>query len=468
MSLLCQKPRPARTKPAPAVTSPAAELAPSPPVDDRPGVDVLRLSHEGRGVARSPEGKTLFITGALPQERVTYRVTKQHARYDEAQLETLVHASPDRVTPACVHAETCGGCPLQHLAPSAQQQQKQQQLASLLLPLMPVPLASAPMLSAEPWGYRRRARLGVKWRRDGRLLLGFREAGSSHLAEIHQCLVLEPELDALLAPLYQLIPQLVGGKHLGHLELLATPDGRALLVRLLRPLVRLASQDRQLWQDFARQHQLVLLLDDGEQRETLLASQPLHLPLIGPRGPLQLELTPGAFVQVNAAINQAMLDQALQWLNLQGTERVLDLFCGFGNLTLPLAQQAAQVLGVEVVPAQVAQAQRNAERHQLTQASFVCADLSRPFADQSFMQMAWDVLVLDPPRAGAQAVIEQLPALPKIPRILYISCHPVTLARDVALLQQQGYQIERWGAMDMFPQTAHSEAMVLLSAARPS
>lgn len=462
MSRLFTKPRKQPAKAARPVRSPVETAVPADPVT-ADGLAILRLSHEGRGVARNTEGKAVFVEGALPGERVTCKVRFTRSRYDEAVVDAVLASSPQRSLPQCAHYAACGGCNLQHLSAEGQRAFKQSRVAELM-ELSETGLQ--PALVSPAYAYRRKARLGVKWRKDGRLLLGFREKASAYLTNIIECPVLVPELQALLPDLHELLPQLVGGQHLGHIELIRGQNQTGLLVRLLRPLARLDSQDRQRWQAWAAKRQVQLLLQDdtGIHR---LDGQPEVLFEDHLQG-LALAFSATDFVQVNPEINPRMVAQALDWLDLQGQERVLDLFCGYGNFTLPLAQWAAEVLGVEGLETQVQRARDNASRNGLENLTFEDADLSRPLAQQGWARLpdgdlrTWDVILLDPPRAGAAGIVAQLGEL-GAKKILYVSCDPATLARDALILQQQGYVLERLGIMDMFPQTAHVESMALFT-----
>lgn len=462
MSRLFTKPRKNAVakadKAAAARTAEAESLAAAASDSSDHHLQILRLSHEGRGVARNAEGKTVFVEGALPDERVSCKVRFTRSRYDEAVVDQVLVASPRRTVPACSHYAACGGCNLQHLDAQGQLAFKQ----SLVAELLDYPQEQLqPPLSSPPFAYRRKARLGVKWRKDGRLLLGFREKNSAFITNITECPVLVPELQALLPTLHELLPQLDGKKHLGHIELIQSENQRGVLVRLLRSLLRMSSQDQRLWRDWAGAQGVVLQFQDETGLHPFGSDEPA--PLFSYQLQNQtLFFAAGDFVQVNAGVNQQMVAQALDWLKLKGTERVLDLFCGFGNFTLPLAQQAAEVLGVEVLESQVQRGGMNATHNACNNVRFTTADLNRPLQQQAWNEAAsgWDVILLDPPRAGADGICDQLGEL-GAGRILYVSCNPATLARDKTSLEQQGYRLDRLGIMDMFPQTAHVESMAL-------
>lgn len=426
--------------------------------DKLAGITLLRLSHEGRGVGRNAEGKTVFVEGALPDEQVTYKVRFTRSRYDEAVLDKVLKKSPQRQEPSCEHYASCGGCNLQHLQTAAQVAFKQ----SLVAELMQQPEEMfQPAITSQPFGYRRKARLGIKWRKDGSLLLGFREKSSAFITNILHCPILTEKLQPLLPGLHEFLPRLEGKKHLGHIELVEGENQVGVLVRLLRPLERLTKNDQRFWRNWAKEQAVNLLLQDEEGTHSL---NPEEAPALFsyPLEDLTLFFAGNDFVQVNAQVNKRMVKQALDWLQLQGTEKVLDLFCGFGNFSLPLAKQAAELLGIEGAKTQVERAKNNAELNQIANARFIAADLNQPLKEQAWLakNAAWEVVVLDPPRAGAEAICQQLGEL-GTKKILYISCNPTTLARDTALLLQQGFELKQLGIMDMFPQTAHVESMAL-------
>lgn len=422
------------------------------------GLLIQDLSHDGRGVTRDHTGKTLFVKGAVPQDRVLIGQRVEHARYAEAELETLLAPSPDRVTPLCRHFGTCGGCQLQHLSASAQRVYKQQRLSHLLD--FPASDWDAP-LYAEPWGYRRRARLGIKQRKTGQWVIGFREAQSAQIHAISECPVLQPPLSRLLSPLYELLPQLEGGRHIGHIEWLSDARQTLVILRWLRDLQRFSPADAKRWNAWAEAQGVQVWLQTAEGQlhdlQGNAASPYLEEEVMG----LSIHWTAADFIQVNAQINSRMVEQAIDWLALSGQERVLDCFCGVGNFSLPLAARAAQVVGIEGVQAQVERARDNAQRLGLTQVEFYQADLSQVHPSEArWMQAHWDVVLLDPPRAGAAGLMPWLAqACPA--RILYVSCDPATLARDAEALKAAGYRIQRASMIDMFPQTGHTETMVL-------
>ncbi|HET8790906.1 MAG TPA: TRAM domain-containing protein, partial [Modicisalibacter sp.] len=340
--------------------------------DTEAGVLILRLAHDGRGVARDATGKTLFVDRALPGERVDVAVHRSRKRFDEAHVREWLQTSPERVTPACGHFSHCGGCDLQHLALKAQRHHKREVLIDQLA-RQGVMLASPPSIVAgAAWEYRRRARLGVKVDGEGRVRLGFRARGSHHLIDIDQCPILMPRLAALLAPLRQRLGALAAPRQVGHIELIDSDDGVSVVVRQLRANL----DDAHAWQAWADEQGARLALLEGRENPTLrwlgCSSAPelryakapeLRYTLMSGKRHLTLAFAPGDFLQVNAEINQALVSTALDWLQPDGSERVLDLFAGVGNFTLALGAHMAEVVALEGSQAMVERLNANASRN---------------------------------------------------------------------------------------------------------
>ena len=455
MAMLGKK-RPARpTRPAASTTAPATDDAALP----ERGVLVERLSHEGRGVAHAADGKTLFVSDALPGERVDVAVHRRRRRFDEAHVRRWLARSVERAVPPCRHYAQCGGCDLQHLALAAQRRHKREVLIEQLA-RQGIELIEPPsLLAGSGLAYRRRARLGVKLDSDGGIHLGFRARASHHLVDIDSCAILVPQLEALIAPLREHLASLDAPRHVGHLELLAGDRQRVVVVRQLRD----NPADGHAWQAWGREHDVPVawLVGRGSPDWRWLGAPAeldydLRFGLTRDERRLSLGYAPGDFLQVNGEVNQLMLDTALDWLALKGEERVLDLFAGVGNFTLPLALHAAEVIAVEGSPRMVERLAGNARRNGLTNVEARQADLAAP---PSFEPRP-DLVVLDPPREGAEAVCRAL-AASDVARILYVACDPATLARDAARLVQAGYRISRTAVADLFAQTAHLESLVL-------
>ncbi|MDX1454164.1 MAG: 23S rRNA (uracil(1939)-C(5))-methyltransferase RlmD [Gammaproteobacteria bacterium] len=420
------------------------------------------LSHDGRGVARIEGGKTVFVSGALPGETVTFVRRKKHRRFDEGEATEIENPSPDRVEPECPHFGVCGGCSLQHLAPAAQIDAKQKVLADNFERLGKVdPESWLEPLIADQWGYRRRARLGVKWvKKKGKVLVGFRERHAPFIAELESCKVIAPEIGEKLTDFGELIGALSIPDRIPQLEVSVAENATAVVVRHLDPLTE---DDLSKLADFGREHGIRFYLQ-SKGPDTIVplepdADTPLRYSI--PAESLAFEFLPSDFIQVNASLNNAMVAHALGLLELQGTESVLDLFCGLGNFTLPLARHAATVTGVEGDDGLVNRARDNARANGLGNVDFHVANLFEPIEDFEWARRQYDVLVLDPPRAGAEAVCHSVERF-AADTILYVSCHPGSLARDAGILvNEKGYRLVKAGVMDMFPHTAHVESIAL-------
>lgn len=425
------------------------------PVD----ADIERLSHEGRGVARV-EGKTVFVDGALSGERVRFRYTSRHNQYDEGSVLELLRAAPERVTPGCMHVERCGGCSLQHLDASAQIAHKQAVLLELLAHQAGIsPGRVLPPVRGPQTGYRRRARLSVRYvHKKNELLIGFRERESHYVAELSRCETLVPAVGEHLVELRTLLGGLSCPADIPQIEVAAGDDEVALLIRHLVPLTE---SDRARLQAFAVARGVRLYLQSGAI-DTLERLDGPATPLSYAVDGLTLEFMPGDFVQVNADINRAVVPLAIELLDVATEDRVLDLFCGLGNFTLPLARRAATVVGVEGEAALVARAEANATRLGLPHARFVLANLFEPAGIATIPRERWTHVLLDPPRSGAAAVLEAL-TFKHVQRVCYVSCNPVTLARDAGALRRHGYRLDAAGVLDMFPHTTHVESIALFA-----
>lgn len=424
-------------------------------------LSVDNLTSEGEGVARLGRD-VYFVPGALPGEEAEVVLDGRRRKVWQTRLLNLIKTSPERVAPDCPHYQRCGGCDLQHLAYDAQVAFKQERVArELSRQGVEVPEWSAPIV-AEPWHYRRKARLGVRYSKDSREnFVGFREASSAHISNVDRCLVL-PEHPALdWAAWREQINRLDARAVITQIEAIAADNALALVLRILKPLS--PGDDKKLC-SFAAGLNIDGLLPLQLWLKTERDAPPLLLwpeqaePLHHQVDDLALRLELSDFVQVNGAVNRAMVQQALDWLQPGADEVIWDLFAGHGNFSMPLAKRSQQVLAVEVEQSMVdslaAQASNLALPLQAIQADLSgaggLADLPEPQA-----------VLLDPPRAGAAGVMNELIAR-RVPRILYVSCDAATLARDLNVLAAAGYQVRQAGIMDMFPQTHHVETMVLL------
>lgn len=462
--------------------------------------EIASLSHEGLGVARQADGKVIFIDGALPFERVHATVARRRKKMDRAEVRTILHASSQRVAPACayfgLHRGACGGCRMQHLHPSAQVAIKQRALEDQLWHLARVrPQRILPALHGPYWGYRHRARMSVRYvHKKEDVLIGFHERAGRYLTDMESCAVLPPQVSRLLLPLRALIKSMDARQTVPQIEVACGEDTLALVLRHMEPL---SEGDKDKLRDFALAHADIglewWLQPKGPATVHLLDdSKPSNLHYSLPEFALHMPFKPTDFTQVNPYINQAMVSRALRLLDAQTGERIIDWFCGLGNFTLPLATcvsrktgESGSVLGIEGSATLVARAESNAQTALASHPSGASAEHVQ-FAERNLFEMTPEILVadgcadrwlIDPPRDGAFELVKCLAALrndtdaqalaaktgwqpPR--RIVYVSCNPATLARDAeVLVQQAGYQCSAAGVINMFPHTAHTESMAV-------
>lgn len=440
------------------------DLSPrSEPVSRRSAVtefeaDIVDLSHDGRGVARR-DGKAVFITGALTGERVRAQQTGRRRSYDDARMLEVLAASPLRVQPECRHFAECSGCVLQHLEQGAQIQAKQRVLLDNLERIGHLaPETVLPPLTAESWGYRRKGRLSVRWvEKKGKTVVGFRETNPRFVADLSRCETAIPAIGGRIADIAGLVDGLDGKRDIAQIEFIAGDDTVALVFRHLNPL---SQSDLQALTLFSKDTGLAVFLQPGGVDSV----QPLWPEAVAlsygiPDFDLKIAFQPLDFIQVNGQMNQLMIARAVALLAPGPDDRVLDLFAGLGNFSLPLARRAGTVVGVEGEAGLVRRARENAQANGVANAEFHSADLTTDLSAESWMRAGFDKLLLDPPRSGADAVLAQLP-LKGVGRIVYVSCHPGSLARDAGfLVRERGYALKAAGVMDMFPHTAHVESI---------
>ena len=424
---------------------------------------VSDLTHEAEGVVRPGEegGKIAFVAGALPGERIRFQRRGFHKSHDEAELIEILEPSPDRVTPRCAHFGVCGGCALQHLDPAAQLASKQKELKSNLERIGNVSPEEwlSPLLGPH-WNYRRRARLSSRYvTKKERSLVGFREKQGKYVADVKRCEVLAEPVASLVGTLADLLTGMERRTSIPQIEVALSDGECVLVVRVLDPL---PEGDLDKLREFERTHGLRILLQPGGL-DSIVPLTPGPVDLHYRLEDLKLEFGPTDFVQVNAAINQAMVARAIELLQIGPADRVLDLYCGLGNFTLPMARRAREVVGVEGEAGLIGRARANARLNGITNAEFHVADLSvAPDKGIPWMRGGFDQVLLDPPRVGAREVLSAVAHIaPR--RVVYISCHTGSLARDLGILtHEMGFRLRAAGVLDMFPHTTHVESVAVL------
>ena len=422
---------------------------------------IQSLSHEGRGIA-TINGKTTFIENALPGETVEFSYTSTRSKFDQGVAEKIINASEERVTPLCEFYGYCGGCSMQHMSPEAQLAHKQQVLLEQFEHLGQVsPEQVLPPLTGPISGYRHKARLAAKYVvKKEKTLVGFREKRSAFVADINACEVLHPEVGHKLTDLSQLIESLSNRDQIPQIEVAVSEENTALVFRHLTPF---NETDIEQLKNFQSDYKfLIYLQPEGYDSVHRLdddsdLSMQYHLPDFD----LSLSFLPTDFTQINVEINRSMIKQAIQHLDLNENDQVLDLFCGIGNFTLPMATIAKRVTGVEGDAGLIERAKLNASNNNLNNVDFHVADLAADELIYPFMQQHYNKLLLDPARTGAKEIISAL-NLKEIDLIVYVSCNPATLARDAGILvNEKSYRLTHTGIMDMFPHTSHVESIAV-------
>jgi len=441
--------------------------------------EILRLGHDGRGIAKQA-GKTQFVEGALPGEKVKARYISQRSKFGELNTIEILEASPERVTPPCQHADVCGGCSLQYMSVAAQISYKESVLKEQFKHFGNLTSSEwfEPIIGKSE-GYRTKARLGVVYvgARD-EVIIGFREKRNKLITNIEHCMVLDPRAGNSLSDFRELIASLSIRQHIPQIEIAMGDHSTALV---MRHMVVLTEDDLVKLRLFGKQFDFEIYLQPGDA-STVHKIWPentidrlyfaLSLPeLSSPEQPsseqndlrqreLKLAFHPTDFTQVNSGVNRQMIIRALEWLDIQSTDRVLDLFCGLGNFTIPMACLAKEVVGIEGSEVMVSRGRENAELNDLDNVSFSVANLQADFTKAAWVKKGFDKILIDPPRSGALDIVNHISKF-KAQRIVYVSCNPATLSRDAGILIDKGYKLVKAGVMDMFPHTSHVESVAL-------
>lgn len=436
-------------------------------IDQTPkDIRIESLAHDGRGVGRDEEGKVVFVDYALPDEHVRYQPLMHRKSYLFGSTIEVLEASEHRVLPKCDVFGECGGCVLQHLDAPIQIQYKQQQLLENFKKIGDVqPEQLLSPLSGDHWGYRRRARLGAKFvEKKGGMIVGFRERNSSYIQPTDKCLVLYPEVSDLLPDLRSTLEKTSCNNKIPQIEISVADNALVMIVRHLETFLQ---ADLDLLSEFAKKNKVTLFLQPGNLKSIhpLWPENPEPLFYNFDDFDIRIEFLPSDFIQVNGSINQRLVRQAIELLDVQSDDSVLDLFCGVGNFTLPLARKAKRVIGVEGDKSLVERADHNKQLNKLANVDFFFGDLFKedmnPDSHGEWLQQSFNKVLLDPPRSGAAEMVKRMGDF-KPERIVYVSCGPATLARDAGtLVHEHGYRMTKAGVIDMFPHTAHVESIAV-------
>ncbi|MGF6920828.1 23S rRNA (uracil(1939)-C(5))-methyltransferase RlmD [Paraburkholderia sp. 40] len=449
--------------------------APAPVITgNEPLIEIVSLDMEARGVGRTTSedgtpGKVVFVEGALPGELVSYSTHRSKPKFEQAEVVQVFRESVIRTTPKCTYFNICGGCSMQHLDMRAQVAVKQRVLEDSLQHLAKLrPETVFRPIHGPSWGYRYRARLAVRYLPErGGMRIGFHEKKSSYIADMKTCEVLPPHVSAMLMPLRFMVRKLSFYDRIPQLELAVGSSVTALVVRNLEPLT---AGDEQVLREFSDEHKVQFWIQPGGP-DTVTPLYPLDVQLdyTLPEYGIRMPFKPTDFTQVNHAINRVLVSRALRLLAPARTDRVLDLFCGIGNFTLPLARISREVVGIEGSEVLTQRALANAELNGVAgHTSFACRNLFEVTADDLRALGHFDKFLVDPPREGALAIAKALAEIaqngngPLPTRIVYVSCAPATLARDAGLLvHEAGYRLMGAGVVNMFPHTSHVESIAL-------
>ncbi len=434
-------------------------------------VKIEKLDLNGCGVAYL-KSKPIFINGTLPNENVEVRVVEQKNKYALGKLLKVIKANKNRVVPKCQHFTLCGGCDLQHFDYSQQLSFKKNKVIELFSRSGIAANVAEELIWQEPikslhWHYRRKARIGVQFDKNSQATIGFRQKATNQLVAVKSCPVLVEPADNIFPILKELIAKLSVKKSIGHIDVICTEEPHLeksyelskKLTLIVRQIRAINEHDRKLWLEYAHNNQWHIYFQ--EDKGSVCATNDLSYQLVDD---IQINFSNTDFIQINQQVNLVMVEQALTWLIPEPNDHILDLFCGLGNFSLPLARKVSCVVGVEGVQSMVDKANTNAQFNHIDNCRFFQADLNSEWvtsqkADE-WVKSKFTKVLLDPARAGAELAIEQIIKL-AIPTVLYISCEPTTLARDSQLLLLSGYKIEKIGLIDMFSQTKHVETMVL-------
>ena len=428
--------------------------------------EIDSLAHDGRGVGRDADGKVVFVDYALPGEKVRFVPVMNRKSYLFGTTIEVIEPSEFRVEPKCEVFGDCGGCVLQHLDAEKQIEYKQQQLLENFKKIGNVqPDSWLEPMRSKHWGYRRRARLGAKFvPKKGGMIVGFRERNSSFIQPTRQCEVLYPEVSSMLPDLRETLGQTSCNDKIPQVEISVADNATVMIVRHLETFIQ---ADLDLLTEFAKRNEVQVFLQPGNLKSVhpLYPEKPDSLFYEFTDFDIKVEFLPTDFIQVNGDINNRLVSRAIELLDLNEGDSVLDLFCGVGNFTLPLARKATSVVGVEGDQALVNRANHNKALNGLENVDFYFGDLFKEDmtaeSHGDWLSKHFDKVLLDPPRSGAAEMVKRMADI-NPSKIVYVSCGPATLARDAGVLvNEQGYKMVYAGVIDMFPHTAHVESIAV-------
>lgn len=429
-------------------------------------ISIESMAHDGRGVGRGEDGKVVFVDYALPGEKVVYVPVMNRKSYLFGSAIEILEPSEHRIEPKCAVFGECGGCVLQHLDEKVQIQYKQQHLLENFKKIGDVqPDSLMPPMTGPHWGYRRRARLGAKFvPKKGGMIVGFRERNTSYIQPTDKCEVLYPEVSAMFPDLRETLEQTSCNDKVPQIEISVADNAVVMIVRHLEAFIQ---SDLDLLTEFAKRNEVQVFLQPGNLKSVhpLYPEKPDALFYDFKEFDIRIEFLPTDFIQVNGGINDQLVSKAIELLDIQPDDKVLDLFCGVGNFTLPLARRSNYVIGVEGDQALVNRAIHNKELNKLDNVDFHFGDLFKEDMTSSshgdWLEQKFDKILLDPPRSGAAEMIKRIPEL-GASKVVYVSCGPATLARDAGVMvNEHGYKMTHVGVIDMFPHTAHVESIAV-------
>ncbi len=425
--------------------------------------EIESLSHEGRGVAHI-DGKTIFIDNALPGEEIEFNYVSTRAKFSEGVTENVITASEQRIVPGCEYFGYCGGCSLQHMSAEAQLEHKQSVLLEQFTHLGNVkPKTVLSPLTGPLFGYRHKARLGVKYViKKERVLVGFREKRSPFIADIKHCEVLHPDIGYKISNLQELIENLSIKDQIPQIEVAVSDNGIALV---MRHLAEFTADDISQLKSFEQKHNFKFYLQPGGYDSVHRLDETDKSELFNnlDEHDINIYFQPTDFTQINVDINKQMINLAMELLEVNEDDNILDLFCGVGNFTLPIARKVKSITGAEGDAGLVERAKHNADKNNINNAEFYVADLADFDKDYDFMKKSYDKILLDPARTGAKEIVSAI-NMKNVKRIVYVSCNPATLARDAGILvNEKKFKLKKAGVMDMFPHTAHVESIALFT-----